>query len=66
MTAAELRSWRTALGLTQARAAEWTGVSRRLWIRFEVGDRPVPKWLAIIVQVMPATIALQRLNEREG
>lgn len=55
MTPAELRDWRLAHGLTQAQAATWVGVSRRLWIRWEMGDRPVPKWLRIIVAVLPGS-----------
>ncbi len=53
MTAAELRQWRKDAGLTQVKAAAWIGVSRRLWIRYETGERPVPKWLGIIVTICP-------------
>lgn len=55
---AELRTWRLAHYLTQRQAAEWIGVSRRLWIRWEMNERPVPKWLRIIVGLTP----LRRLN----
>lgn len=56
MTADELRTWRTDHGLTQKQAAHWVGVSRRLWIRWEMEERPVPKWLGILVRVTPGTI----------
>ncbi len=49
MTAAELRAWRKTHGMTQKQAAKWVGVSERTWIRFEAGERDVPKWLRIIV-----------------
>ena len=59
----ELRAWRLEQGMTQRQAAEWVGVSRRLWIRWEqrpdhVDHRPTTKWLMIIVGLTP----LQRPN----
>ncbi len=62
----ELRRWRNKHGMTQKQAADWVEVSRRTWIRYENNERPVPRWLKIIVGCVPATIALRRLNEREG
>lgn len=37
-----LRTWRAAYGLTQAEAAEWLGVSRSTYSRYEGGRWPVP------------------------
>ena len=66
LTPAALRTWRLAHDMTQRQAAEWVGVSRRLWIRWEQpsgGDhRPAPNWLRIIVGLVPLP---SRLN-REG
>lgn len=42
MTAIELRSYRTGLGLTQAELAVHFGVSTRALRHWESGDRPVP------------------------
>ena len=53
MTPTQLRLWRKQTRMTQAEAAGWVGISRRLWIRFEVGDRPIPKWLDIIAAMTP-------------
>ncbi len=54
LMAAELRHWRKAHGMTQAEAAHWVGVSRRLWVRWEQDDRPTPRWLRIIVGLVPS------------
>ncbi len=50
---AELRAWRLDHGLTQRQAAKWIGVSRRLWIRWEMGQRPVSRAVTIIVGLTP-------------
>jgi len=55
MTPEELRLWRAQrpgdyawkfnqrkLGWSQARAAEWYGVSERQWVRYEAGDSEIP------------------------
>ena len=49
----ELRAWRLAHGITQAEAAQWVGVSRRTWIRYEMDERTPPRWLKIIVGLVP-------------
>ena len=42
-TPAELRAIRARLGLTQARAAELASVSTRAWIKYESGERSIPR-----------------------
>ena len=55
MTPEELRLWRAQrpgdyawkfnqrkLGWSQARAAEWYGVSERQWVRYESGENAIP------------------------
>ena len=43
MTGATLRRWRLRNELTVGQAADWAGVHRRTWIRWEQGTTPIPK-----------------------
>lgn len=67
MRAAELKRWRSKHLGTQRAAAAWAGVNVRTWRRWECGDRPVPRLVALAVHgfalsrlpplVVPSTIA---------
>lgn len=56
MTASEIRSIRTTLGLPQSRWAELLGIGREHVAKIETGKAPVSQTLAI----------LARLYERHG
>lgn len=60
MTSNELRTWRSGHGMTQAEASNWVGISRRTWIRYEMDERTIPRWLRIIVVSVPAASARRR------
>lgn len=45
----QLKSWRAALGLTQHQAAATLGLSRRGYQNYELGLRPVPKSIELLV-----------------
>lgn len=42
MTAADLKAWRTRLGMTQGKAAAALGLSLRAIQNYEGGFRPIP------------------------
>ena len=54
MTAADLRAWRSRLGLTQARAAELLGVHAITLCRWETGHLPLPPMLKLACQAIAA------------
>lgn len=47
MKSADLVKQRQKLGLTQETMAETIGVGRRSWIRYEMGETPIPKMLEL-------------------
>ena len=49
MTAEELRDWRKTLRLSQAKAAEMLGCSRRTIQNYEAGDRLIPQPVALAI-----------------
>lgn len=49
MTAEELIQWRKRLRLSQAKAAEMLGCSRRGLQQWEAGQHPIPKSIALAV-----------------
>ena len=49
MTPKELIDWRTRLGITQTRAAELLGCSRRAIQLWEAGKNDIPKNIALAV-----------------
>lgn len=49
MTAKELRNWRLRLRLSQARAAEILGCSRRAIQNWEKGSNKIPKTVALAI-----------------
>lgn len=49
MTKTELRQWRKSAGLTQARAAELIGCSRRALQKWEAGQTRIPKSIALAI-----------------
>lgn len=50
-SAKDVVRWRQDRDLTQAQAAEIAGVGFRSWQRYEYGERPVPQWLADVLDV---------------
>ena len=52
MTAATLRQWRTAHGLTQGGLSQWLGLSgrREVICRWETGVQRVPQWVAVALE----------------
>jgi transcriptional regulator with XRE-family HTH domain len=53
MTAPEIRAWRARLGLSQRKAAEAIGISERMYIYYEAGQREDGRRVEI-----PKTVAL--------
>jgi DNA-binding XRE family transcriptional regulator len=47
MTAGELKAWRQRLDLSQDRAAELLGLSRRGFQNLETGLRPIQRYIAL-------------------
>ncbi|MDN5938990.1 MAG: helix-turn-helix domain-containing protein, partial [Salinisphaera sp.] len=47
MTAADLKSWRSRLGLSQRAAAEALGVSARMSQYYEAGEMVIPNTVAL-------------------
>ncbi len=54
MTADEFFRWGERLGLTQAQSAARLGISRRQVIRYEHGDAPIPKTVALACAAVEA------------
>jgi transcriptional regulator with XRE-family HTH domain len=44
---ADLKAWRERLGMTQQQAAVALGLERRTLIRYELGERSIPKAVAL-------------------
>lgn len=45
--------FRQARGWSQAKAAQWYGVTPRSWQRYEAGDRPIPMPLLNRIRFTP-------------
>lgn len=67
MTAAELKSWRKGLGLTQPQAAEALGISLSMLCNYEKGiDRqtkrpaPIPRTVALAAVMLSHTATMQK------
>ncbi len=52
MTPADLKSTRKSLGLSAERLAALVGVTRDAVCKWESGKRPIPKWLALLVDIL--------------
>lgn len=59
MTAAELKSWRLRLGLSQRAAAEALGVSLRMYQYYEAGQMAIPKTVALACAAVAAELPLE-------
>jgi DNA-binding XRE family transcriptional regulator len=56
MKPAELRAWRERLGMTQEQAAKALGITRRSFVRYEMGQREITKPLALACGAIEAGI----------
>ena len=52
LSPADLKSARGKLKLSQSEISERLGVSKRTWIRYETGGRPVPTVVAYAVKYL--------------
>lgn len=54
MTPGDLKAWRKGLGLTQAQAAAELGISTRLIIYYEHGERDIPLTVELATEAITA------------
>lgn len=52
MTPAQLTRWRARLKISQERAAQLMGISRRQYIRYETGDAEIPKLVDLATKAL--------------
>jgi|DEB0MinimDraft_4_1074332.scaffolds.fasta_scaffold78302_1 transcriptional regulator with XRE-family HTH domain len=64
MTSIEFRSWRAAMGWTQARAGDALGVTGRAVRMWEAGDRRVPETVSKLCALLARDNADQAVPSR--
>lgn len=60
MTPAALKSARKSLGLSAERLATLVGVTRDAVCKWESGARPIPRWLALLVDILASHKAVRK------